>query len=125
MTRQHKEEKKENTFWVLRSPFPFWMNIVSTHNLMCCFGKFSLWGSTVNSSHSNMNGCMKIPESLLLQKVSTGGENFNIAFRNLIGKGDSFIRTRTMMLMNIVEEAKEHWGRANHGTSLYRIISET
>lgn len=29
------------------------------------------------------------------------------------------------MLMIIVEEAKEHWGRANHGTSLYRIISET
>lgn len=123
MTRQHKEEEKKNTFWVLLPSFPFWMKMVSTHNLVHeCFGKFSLWGSTVIRLHSNMHGCVKIPESLLLQEVSTGGENFSIAFRNRIGEGHSCIRTMTMLLVVIVEEAKEDWGRTKNGTTVYSLL---
>lgn len=107
MTWQEKEEKKRNKFCVLLSPFPLWMKMVSTHNLVWCFGKCSLWGSAVISWHCKMQGCMEITESLLLQEVSTGAENVSCLFRNLIEEGDSSVRTRTMLLVVIVEKSKE------------------
>lgn len=54
--------------------FPFWMNMASTHNLMCCFGKFSLWELAVITSYSNMHGCVKIPGSLFFKVNKTSIE---------------------------------------------------
>lgn len=49
-----------------------------------------------------MHGCVKISERLLLQEVSIGGEN---RYRNIFGEGDTCVRTWTMLLVLIAEEA--------------------